>query len=265
MTTTDSHKRCSKCKEWKPKSEFTRFRAESKAALKGSEFACGCKQCNAADARRRYRRDCNPNPQPRCLPSVRGEMKWCPRCKEWKPKTQFYLSKNRKCGLECFCKQCKSIIAKQKYQPNPNPKLCRHPVRGNLKRCPKCKKWMLLSQFPIQKSNKHGVHAWCRECTSKYDLRWRKENLTKMRILDRIYNDSYRYFDKPFGSLTIQEQYDLLCFRVFRLILFKKISESEGHNFMRDFASSPREVFFRVFAYKINASFMRALLTTKGI
>ena len=46
------------------------------------------------------------------------ELKQCPKCKQWKPVSEFNKSRNRKDGLRCYCKKCQVIYRKEYYQKN---------------------------------------------------------------------------------------------------------------------------------------------------
>lgn len=47
-------------------------------------------------------------------------MKYCPRCKQTKPFTEFYKAKERKDGYRNYCKDCGRIAHNESYHRNKN-------------------------------------------------------------------------------------------------------------------------------------------------
>lgn len=50
-------------------------------------------------------------------------MKICPKCEIKKDKSKFGKNKNRKDGLQTYCKTCRKIIDAESYKNNPNRKI----------------------------------------------------------------------------------------------------------------------------------------------
>ena len=46
-------------------------------------------------------------------------LKWCPKCKERKPDSEFGKDKSRKDGLAYMCKECARQLSRQYYKENP--------------------------------------------------------------------------------------------------------------------------------------------------
>jgi hypothetical protein len=101
------------------------------------------------------------------------EFKKCWKCKQTKPRTDFYRNKNRKDGLNDKCKKCSAANSQLLYHPHPQPK----PPRPTcpllyceiyFKQCLKCRVTKPTSLFRIKKhqtahqSSKYNRH--CKNC-----------------------------------------------------------------------------------------------------
>ena len=65
---------------------------------------------------------------------IRGAMKQCSKCKEWKLETEFHKSKIYKDGLITHCKKCKSEYGMKHYADNKDKKAIYNSSRKNIKR-----------------------------------------------------------------------------------------------------------------------------------
>jgi len=101
-------KKCTKCGDIKPTSEFHRSR-EGKDGIRAT-----CKECDKKD-KREWRRTCDTN----YLPKINGS-KICTSCKLDTPITEFAPSKYQRDGRASWCIRCLSI-AKLKSSYNLTP------------------------------------------------------------------------------------------------------------------------------------------------
>jgi len=58
------------------------------------------------------------------------------------------------------------------------------------KRCAKCKKWLPLSEYHINKQNKDGLHSFCKSCRRGYFKPRKKKQVYEYKdILARVQNE----------------------------------------------------------------------------
>lgn len=101
---SDNLKRCTKCGEWKPRTDF--YRRKSKSDGLASE----CKQC-AFEYRLLHRKV-------QYTVALPPETKICPRCGVLRPFSDFYKDRTQKDGLQTRCRDCKRVIQKQYLSDN---------------------------------------------------------------------------------------------------------------------------------------------------
>lgn len=101
-------KRCSKCGEYKPLTEYyTRRKGDNLYPL------AHCKQCHGDYARRKREEYKKAHPKP-----VYPEgYKRCCRCHEVKPYSEFHRNRSKKSGIHAECKVCVSERARKKTPP----------------------------------------------------------------------------------------------------------------------------------------------------
>lgn len=88
-------KKCPKCGEVKPRSEFyVRRRAYAWAGVVLS-LLTPCKECKKKGLRERYKKR---------RPEVPEGHKWCGRCRTWHPRTAFSPDRARPDGLQVYCR-----------------------------------------------------------------------------------------------------------------------------------------------------------------
>ncbi len=97
LVSKDPMKRCTKCRKFKIKSEFTKDKRTKDGLYSW------CKTCLNLHRRERTRkiREAWGVREP-----SRKGVKYCPSCGETKPKTEFHLNRMRKDGLNAYCKVC---------------------------------------------------------------------------------------------------------------------------------------------------------------
>lgn len=107
MNDTIQTKRCSRCGEVKPISDFNK----QKRASDGLQRYC--KECQKAVKKEWYKANREEDTKQDIIDIEEG-FKRCSRCGEVKPITEFYSCKSSKDGLYSYCKDCRSTY----YQEN---------------------------------------------------------------------------------------------------------------------------------------------------
>jgi hypothetical protein len=166
-------------------------------------------------------------------PRSPGEiMKLCSKCKIEKYESNFNKNKNRKDGLQHYCKQCKSLINK-KYAENNKDNVVNRVKKWKKENRDKCnkndKQWRLKNPEKykeIYKKYKINNKAKIRELAKnrwtkhkdkmKSDLKeWRKSNTERLREYERKriakkkgLKEEYSYVDEKY----IRSLFDNKCF-----------------------------------------------------
>ena len=112
-------------------------------------------------------------------------MRQCSKCQKWKDESEFYKKQRQKDGLSYWCRKCEREYARERYRRavGRSKKYLGFEQRHRLvdgvreKRCPKCKKWKLETQFYKRRRHKDGLAAWCKECADKATNLCRKRRL----------------------------------------------------------------------------------------
>ena len=102
-------------------------------------------------------------------------MKQCTKCKKRKDESKFGKGRYSKDGLRYWCKDCVRADMRERYKKEGKglKKYYRyeesHRVVDGMKqkRCSRCKRWKVESDFYKRGSNKNGLAAWCKECSDK--------------------------------------------------------------------------------------------------
>lgn len=96
-------KRCIRCGETKPTTEFYwRNRYYAKAGLVSSPMS-KCKACTKKYAEARYRKR---------RPDVPEGMKWCGRCRKHVPLSEFGPNRARPDGVQNYCRRCQGLAVR---------------------------------------------------------------------------------------------------------------------------------------------------------
>lgn len=104
-------KRCTKCGETKPRTEFYR----SNQALDGLES--WCKECRRQASRERYR-PIKETVRQRRLSTYRDGLKRCSECGEWKPVAEYHSKLDNWDNLSHRCKACRAVATHARYLEN---------------------------------------------------------------------------------------------------------------------------------------------------
>ena len=171
-------KLCSRCKQWKYKSQFNRNR-RSKDGL-----GLQCKECG----RKRYeritkagRRNFPYEKRHRIVNGVKEKL--CRKCKKWKDESEYFRNRSCKDGLTEWCKNCQLASARKRYKKAGKGlkkyyryEECHRVVDGvKQKRCRKCKRWKAENEFYRNRSEKDGLTGRCKKCSYKATSKSRKK------------------------------------------------------------------------------------------
>lgn len=166
-------KRCARCHEEKPRSEFW---ANRRSADGRNSW---CRLCvNAYVSARRVRKR-----QP-----VPSGLKRCARCKMVKPVGEFHRGSLKVGGRVSYCKPCQNEYNRSKYPRKRPPK----PPEG-FKRCCRCKAVKATDDFGGDRSKPDGKRANCRMCETLKQRAARMDPVSAQKIIVRRFtNDAVR-------------------------------------------------------------------------
>ncbi len=93
------------------------------------------------------------------------------------------------------------------------------------KRCPECEQKLLVKEFYKDRSKKEGVSTYCRECTNRYNLHYRKSKHGQEAVgrARRKYNESKHGREKA-RRTHLSRRYDITLERFEQMCL-----DQEGH------------------------------------
>lgn len=135
-------------------------------------------------------------PRPKILPfplNVPPE-KFCPRCKQIKFSSGFYVSRGRHDGLTVYCKECESARAKLK------PKIKYTPADMTVYFvCITCGVSKIATDFPLAANRKSGFNGDCRVCNTAKIKKRRNANPEKAR------QRKLRYVTKNSEKVAVQK------------------------------------------------------------
>ena len=106
--------------------------------------------------------------------------KVCPKCKKELPIECFSKNKNKKSGLNSWCKRC---MKKEYYRKHP-----KRIAKDGFKICSKCKKEFPATNefFNRAKREKDGLDNCCRKCSREYHRKYSREHKEKR---DKYYKE----------------------------------------------------------------------------
>jgi hypothetical protein len=158
-------KQCSKCKEIKAKSEFSKRNA-SKDGLQAR-----CISCRAVDNRERAERNKAKNADRTEFP----EFKRCPTCSEIKAGSAFDCNSNTADGLHGRCKSCMAVYKCEQRELN-KLKNADQTEFPELKRCPACGETKAGSEFCRDSTRPDGLQSQCKPCNAEYKAEYHAAN-----------------------------------------------------------------------------------------
>jgi ribosomal protein S27AE len=185
---TPKAKRCSRCGETKPVSEFNR-------ANKRDGYQDWCKACKAAYARDQARKKRAAEASAGSVETEKEEKpteKRCSRCGEIKPNTEFGRNKRKADGLQGWCKACqrqyeREVRKQRRAAKAPEvetvsvetEKVEEPAVVEKTQRCTVCGQVKPLSEF--HRRGERGWHCACRDCENAASRRRRRERRERKR------------------------------------------------------------------------------------
>jgi hypothetical protein len=134
---------------------------------------------------------------------TKTDTKLCSHCKEKKPFSYFCKDKNRKDGLQLWCKFCiKKSIKENKerlFQEHKKFQL-ENPI--TVKTCTYCKKEKSISEFTKDNKSKDGLDNKCKTCAKQYNLdnkdrislyhkQWYIKNIDKITVRSKSHNKEW--------------------------------------------------------------------------
>lgn len=114
----------------------------------------------------------------------------------------FYRNKNRKDGLNAWCKGCLNEY-KKRYAVEPRPS------SSGPKQCTKC--GSSENGFHRDKNRKDGLTPWCKKCTIANTKRYQSEGRKPVRDQRKVTFNAYARLCKKRYGITIQEVEALLA------------------------------------------------------
>ena len=217
----DGMKKCSKCGEWKPLSEFYK-RKERKSGYNSWCIDC-CKD--------RYVKKQYPKPvRQRNYKDNKIGFKFCRSCGIEKPISEFYKKSSAKDGLDYRCKDC----VNEKYNTtHPNVKHKEHHIcKTGYSFCTKCKTEKQDDEF--FKNSDGKPRSWCKKCVREYNIsrsdeiseygkKYREEN--KEWIQEYLTTNSEHIANKKSEWYYKDREYQLLKSLEYRILNKNEISE----------------------------------------
>lgn len=180
---------CSMCKLEKPKSEFY------KNAVTRDGLMHRCKSC--ASASYKQRRLANKLKSTRDVDMTKAKI--CTKCKEKKPKNEFYKDFAARDGLASWCKSC--VNASDKERRLANKLKYTHDIdTAGTKTCSQCCEEKGKTEFSVNRAAYDGLRSRCKECDSRYRHERVKRNRSAVEMAKERHEVAY-----------ITEKYCLAC------------------------------------------------------
>lgn len=148
-------KRCAKCREEKPLSEFHRNRALA-------DGLCHyCKPCTCANSKKYSALYREKNRAQHKIP----EMSICCVCHIAKGSSEFHIDRNKKFGISVRCKDCQrqKVLSDIQFYENSDKDI------PNQKLCPRCGRTKSSSDFYRNKQVYDGLSSHCKICMREYE------------------------------------------------------------------------------------------------
>jgi HNH endonuclease len=194
-------KRCTKCRQVKPASAFTRDRQKADG-LRSSCKECdtskpcavsGCGKpaksrgyCGMHDWRLRERGSLLWEPEE--PPEVPPGYKFCPACDQAKPHAAFSRCSWTSDGLQSACKDCKLRQQREaRERAREEGRLPSYDVSVETKRCTNCDQMKPAADFARNRGNRDGLFSWCKECWREHDKAYYAANTEKCREKSRTW------------------------------------------------------------------------------
>jgi hypothetical protein len=155
---------CARCKEEKPRTEFSRD------ATMNDGLNRICKVCTLEKSKK-----------------YRAPKRTCPKCGEAKYLNRFSDEDGNEGGQASWCKECKREAVKQ--QREADKQRARRPV--NEKRCSRCGQVKPAAEFWKKKGTSDGLRAMCKACLAKARKHWKPVSPEKRRESTKRYRKTH--------------------------------------------------------------------------
>jgi len=183
-------KRCSKCGESKPVTDFYSSTSNSDG------YTCHCKLCIQKQKQAYHKRLAARHR--REIPRI--ETKRCPRCGEVKPVSKFYKAVGKVAGYATHCKDCAAVSAREHKKKVADRDFADIQVTGN-KRCWMCGRNLPASEFNYCRSSIDGLASHCRECGQEYKRQHYDENYAELYNRQVEYRQRYPERKRAFAAV----------------------------------------------------------------
>ena len=181
----NSGKKCNRCQAMLPFAEY----GINRAMRDGLQSTCrGC--LREARLRRALAEGRLLREPP---PTVPAGWKWCPGCRQAKPKTDFYTAPTRADGLASACKPCsmaRSRASQARRDEREGVVRRKAPPRApGRKWCPDCQELRPLAEFYRNRSARDGLSTYCR----RHQLQRSQDSIERLHGSGRHYRLRRRY------------------------------------------------------------------------
>ena len=161
----------------------------------------------------------------------------CTKCKEEKPRSEFYVDKLKKNGLRSRCKSCVREVnreidkkyresgEKKRKQKERNDKYKKERVEIDGKACKVCGKWKVRTEYRLNNYTKDGLWAFCKTCfNEKYG--------DKRKAYNHEYSKGYKEKSAEKSLAYYHRNKDECCRKTRERRLKMKIEEPEKYKAM---------------------------------
>ncbi|HJC29572.1 MAG TPA: HNH endonuclease [Candidatus Dietzia intestinigallinarum] len=178
--TTATAKRCTKCDETKPLTDYHR-----KAASRDGHYA-RCKACVLASQKAWYRERVAAE---RIVPPT-TDTKACTKCGEVKPLAEYYRNAKSTDGRSSQCKACRSAQRKTHVRRLEAERV--EPAPTDTKPCTKCGEVKPLTEYHRNTGTRDGHQTQCKVCKSTHKQGWYNANREKNAARRRAWREANR-------------------------------------------------------------------------
>ena len=173
-------KKCSKCKETKPASEFHKDNSK-----KDGLYYC-CKKCNQKNhLSKNY--------------DVSVTEKKCYTCKKTLPANSFTIKRASTDGLHSYCKKCNRKRGRKHYHKV--AKHCNYEVSVIQKTCSKCQNTKPEHEFNRNRRMRDGLDTYCKSCRAEYSKAYYQTKTGQNNVIKAV----RKYHKTPKGRKNLHE------------------------------------------------------------
>ena len=131
--------------------------------------------------------------------------KWCPKCRQYLSRDEFYRNAAQSDGLAPYCKACWREFSRVRYSRLMEDK---HRAQEDTKRCSRCQEIKPVSDFYKNDGWIDGLHPYCKTCVLAYQKAARESKLAKFPgkyrwKRDLIRHDYFALIDRPIKAYVL--------------------------------------------------------------